>query len=305
MADLLTGKCSLLETHPESAWEFMGLPNGKQRWLVTRNDRGILGEFGVTSESISAATSPAHLDALLAALVARLHFEGSSVSFGDKGEGLIILPRPGSVDLVALDVDGTLTEVPSPWRHVHERLRLWDTEGDAIRQSWLAGKISYDRFCVLDVGLWNRAGVSVDQVTEILDAIPIRQQAGKMLNSLVKTGIKIVMISSGFRRVAERIVKDAGMDGKIEIVANQLLNGPGGKIGVRVNVSGDATSNRSKGEIVRRTLLNHGVSPVRALAVGDGPSDKQMFERCALTELVSTPDDLLRVSHKVISGYRP
>ena len=49
------------------------------------------------------------------------------------------------IDTIIFDLDGTLTLVPSPWRHVHERLGLWDEVASGFLDQWLAGDISHTK----------------------------------------------------------------------------------------------------------------------------------------------------------------
>ena len=273
----------IIETHPAAVREFIGLGSEAGAGEV-------LMSLGLHIEDSEAG------DALLCALTARRHLEGKTLAFGDEEEGLLHLPRPRRVSFVALDVDGTLTEVGSPWRHAHQTLGLWQGAGEGILKRWLAGEISYDRFCELDVKLWNDAGVGFERVAAILDAIPIRPRAPVLLRRLVECGVKVVLISSGFKRVARRIAGLAAVDGRIEIIANELSQANRGRIRPIVNVSGDAGSMRSKGGHVRRALERAGVSPIEALAIGDGPSDRYMFERCAQVQLVESDDDLERAA---------
>ena len=273
----------VIETHPAAVREFIGLRNDMA-------EAGVLEDLGLSMSDAEAG------DALLCALAARMHLDGETMSFGDEEEGLLHLPRPRRVSFAALDVDGTLTEVGSPWRHAHQTLGLWRGAGEGILKRWLAGEISYDRFCALDAKLWNDAGVGFERVTAILDAIPIRPRAPALLRRLVECGVKVVLISSGFKRVARRIAGLAAVDGRIEIIANELRRAGSGRIRPVVNVSGDAGSSRSKGGHVRRALKRTGISPIEALAIGDGPSDRYMFERCAQVQLVESDDDLERAA---------
>ena len=56
------------------------------------------------------------------------------------------------VSSVIFDLDGTLTKTPSPWRHVHERLGVWENVACTHLDKWLAGKICYEDFCRLSKG---------------------------------------------------------------------------------------------------------------------------------------------------------
>ena len=52
--------------------------------------------------------------------------------------------------LIVFDIDGTITRHISSWRYIHEKLGLWDDRAFHYQEDFLAGKISYRRFCELD-----------------------------------------------------------------------------------------------------------------------------------------------------------
>jgi phosphoserine phosphatase len=281
---------TIIETHPSATLEFLSLSRPRaglsEKPLLER--AGIVVAHGSHSEK----RREAELNALLAAITAELYRRSETVVIGeDESGGAIYLPRPRRLRLVVFDVDGTLTDVRSPWRHVHERMGLWEGRGERILQRFLSGEISYDKFCDLDVGLWRDIGASIDKVYAILDAIDIRPQVPELLRRLNAAGIAMAMISTGFRPLAERVVRAAGLEGEVEIIANDLKLYRG-TIKAKVDVSNDRGSRRSKGSHLRRLLSRRGISPVETLAVGDGPSDRELFERCAQSLLVEKPTDL-------------
>ena len=287
---------TVMETHPASALEFLGLPDpGEGTDEATILIRaGIAENLARNRREIKAGNE---LGALLGAVTSMLHIRGETLVFGEIGRAgeAIHLPRPRRVRLAVLDVDGTLTNIPSPWRHVHKTFGLWEGRGETILQQFLSGKISYDRFCELDADLWNGIGIRLDQVHEILDSIEIRPEALILLRRLEGADITTAMISTGFKRVAERIISAAGLDGRVEVIANDLRVSSG-RIRARVNVSNDSGSSRSKGAHLRRLLIRTGISPIEAFAIGDSPSDRELFERSAQSLLVQKPEDLLKAA---------
>ena len=55
---------------------------------------------------------------------------------------------------VLFDLDGTLTPVPSVWRHLHEGLGLWESAARRHQEDFERGAISYETFCALDAAHW-------------------------------------------------------------------------------------------------------------------------------------------------------
>jgi phosphoserine phosphatase len=288
----LSPQLRVIETHPAAVLEFLGL----RRMGSGLEEGEILERAGirVSGDTGRLVRRGRELNALLAAVTAHLNLRNETIAYGsDSDGGSIHLPRPRRVGLVVLDVDGTLTDVRSPWRHVHETLGLWRGRGEGILRRYLAGEISYDKFCDLDVGLWNAVGAELSGIERILDSITIRRQSVKLLSGLHAAGISIAMISTGFRRVAERIAHAAGLGGRVEIIANDLkVTGDG--IGAQVKVSNDLGSRRSKGAHLRKLLSRLATPPIETLAVGDGPSDRELFKRSARSLLVERPEDLLK-----------
>ena len=56
--------------------------------------------------------------------------------------------------LVVFDIDGTITRHISSWRYIHEKLGLWDVLAQKYREQFIAGRISYRKFCELDAAEW-------------------------------------------------------------------------------------------------------------------------------------------------------
>ncbi|MCK4249717.1 MAG: phosphoserine phosphatase, partial [Candidatus Omnitrophica bacterium] len=56
--------------------------------------------------------------------------------------------------LIIFDIDGTITEHVSSWRYIHEKLDLWDVLACKYQEQFLAGRISYKKFCELDAAHW-------------------------------------------------------------------------------------------------------------------------------------------------------
>src|SRR2546428_12745420 len=70
------------------------------------------------------------------------------------------------ISSVIFDLDGTLTNIPSPWRYVHERLGLWQDTACGYLDEWLSGKISYEEFCRRGKNLWD--GRTLDEIHGLL-----------------------------------------------------------------------------------------------------------------------------------------
>jgi phosphoserine phosphatase len=193
------------------------------------------------------------------------------------------------ISAVIFDLDGTLTKTPSPWRYVHERLGVWETQASSYFDEWISGDITYEEFCRRDAGLWN--GRSVDEIYSYLDEIEWNRHVPAVIDRLVQMKIPSVIISSGFKYLAAKIQQAHAWDPLI-IFANELDEGPT----VRINVSGDFESPLSKKALAARTLASMGSALSDSLVVSDTTRDLEQLDECGYKLHVREEDDLLRVS---------
>jgi HAD superfamily phosphoserine phosphatase-like hydrolase len=192
------------------------------------------------------------------------------------------------VSAVIFDLDGTLTTTPSPWRHVHERLGVWDNMACSFFEEWLAGRISYDEFCHRDARLWD--GHTVHEIEQLLDEIDFNRHVPDVVSRLVRDGIPSIIISSGFRYVAAKIQTQCGWR-PLTIYANELVEGPH----VKINVSGDFSSPLSKRSLAAGALQHLNATFDDTLVVSDTTRDLEALSECRFKLLIETEDDLIKV----------
>jgi phosphoserine phosphatase len=193
------------------------------------------------------------------------------------------------ISSVIFDLDGTLTRIPSPWRYVHERLGVWETQACNYFDEWLSGKIGYEEFCRRDASLWD--GRSVDEIHGYLDEIEWNRHVPAVIESLVAAQIPSIIISSGFKYVATKIQQEHGWAPLI-IYANELVDGPK----VQINVSGDFGSPISKHALAKQSLSMVGSSMAESLVVSDTTRDLEQLSECAYKLHIMEENDLLRVN---------
>ena len=192
------------------------------------------------------------------------------------------------VDTIIFDLDGTLTLAPSPWRHVHQRLGVWDEVASGFLDQWLAGGIPYEEFCRRDFELWK--GLELAQIEELLEEIEINSHVRAIVARLREQSVQSVIISSGFSCVARRIQSSFNWE-PLRIYANDLIDGPE----VRIRVSADLDSPRSKKRLAETALSEIGADPGRSLVVSDSKRDLEMMAQCRYSLLVENEDDLFQV----------
>ena len=192
------------------------------------------------------------------------------------------------VSAVIFDLDGTLTNTPSPWRYIHERLGLWENTACGYLEQWLGGHITYDEFCQRDARLWT--GRTLPEIEALLDEIEFNRHVGAIARELVERKIPSVIISSGFRYVAEKIQRECAWE-PLLIYANELVDGPE----VRIQVSGDLSSPLSKKAHADAALRLLGVKASNTLVVSDAVRDLEQLCDCGSHLHIKEENDLLGV----------
>ncbi|MBP7165886.1 MAG: HAD-IB family phosphatase, partial [Firmicutes bacterium] len=121
------------------------------------------------------------------------------------------------VRLIAFDMDGTLTDNPSSWEHIHRRFGLWDAHADAYMKRFLAGEITYAEFSRLDALEWK--GKPRRQLDAVLDEIGYAPCAREAVSAARDAGAAVALISSGLSFLASRVARDLGIS---HVFANEL-----------------------------------------------------------------------------------
>ena len=178
------------------------------------------------------------------------------------------------IKLIVFDVDGTITQHPSSWQFLHEHLNVWDGNADRHQKRFLAGKISYAKFCRLDAEHWK--GMRASRIRKILKRIPYTRNLKRCILLLKKKGFKLASISTGLHFLSERIKRELGFD---HVMANKLLVKRGVLTGaVRVDVGF-----RGKSLAFRKLLHRFNVEPHETICIGDGDGDIPMMEHAGLS----------------------
>lgn len=127
--------------------------------------------------------------------------------------------------LVLFDLDGTLTEIHSPWKYLLEKTNNWE-QGKKNLEDFLEGRFDYQTFCNKDVDLLKK--LTVKEFRSLLDEIPYRPNISKLIEYLKSKNSKIFIISAGFHYLAKKIAVKWDMDGFYAnklCITNGKLNG--------------------------------------------------------------------------------
>ncbi len=189
--------------------------------------------------------------------------------------------------LIVFDIDGTIFPPVSSWRHLHEKLGLWDALACKYQEQFLAGKISYARFCRLDAAHWK--GMPEEKVRRVFRTISHSRNAVPSVRKLKALGFRLAAISTGLQYLAERVKDELGFD---YCLSNRLRARRGILTGgVRINISHGA-----KGEILKRLGDKFGVKPEETICVGDSAGDIPLAKKCGYSiAFNSTSRELSRI----------
>jgi phosphoserine phosphatase len=166
--------------------------------------------------------------------------------------------------LIIFDIDGTIAEPMSSWRYIHEKLGLWDELASRNQEKFLAGKISYRKFCELDAAHWR--GLPEKKIKKIFSQAPYSRNAVRSIKKLRKMGFKLAAVSTGLQYMADRVKKELKFD---YVLANRLISRRGVLTGkAKINITYGA-----KGKILKKILRKFRVKPHEAICVGDSAGD--------------------------------
>jgi phosphoserine phosphatase len=96
--------------------------------------------------------------------------------------------------LALLDVDGTLTGCTSIWQYLLEDRGHWHGAGEDNLAAFMAGRISYEEFCELDVQLL--AGESYAGLSRTAAGVPFRQ--GVVADLSIAVGLTSPTVAADF-----------------------------------------------------------------------------------------------------------
>jgi phosphoserine phosphatase len=193
------------------------------------------------------------------------------------------------VELVVLDVDGTLTPHRSIWQHLHQRLGVWTGDAERYWQQFRRGEIDYVEFCARDASHWRGLELALAQAW--VDAVPYNPGVAEGLRRLCTLGLPVALLSTGLTLLTDRIHREFDLTWSL---ANHLPSHDGLLLGtaeVRI-ADGD------KGAALTQLVDATGIQPSSMVGVGDGSNDVAVARRvgrfiayrCTSDELASIAD---------------
>ncbi len=189
--------------------------------------------------------------------------------------------------LVALDMDGTLVDVASSWRVVHEYFGDHNDEG---LRAFLADEIDDFEFIRSDVRIWKRHApdLSVADLERILADVPLMPGARTLIAGLRERGARTVIVSGGLDLLADRIARELGIDRSL---ANGVHTNPAGRLTgegiVRVPI-------HDKEGVLARLQVELGIRPEETASVGNSEIDVGLFRRSRVGVAFLPEDEQVR-----------
>ena len=171
--------------------------------------------------------------------------------------------------VVVFDIDGTVTKHVSSWRYIHEKLGLWNVLAKKYQEQFLAGKISYKKFCQLDAEHWK--GMDAQKLYDVFKKVQYSKNVKKVITRLKKEKYKLIAVSTGLQFITDRIKQEL----KFDYVIGNRLNVYKGKLtgGVTINIS-----HGEKGKTIRKIAKKMNVKLSEIISIGDSCGDIPMLK---------------------------
>jgi len=199
--------------------------------------------------------------------------------------------------LVALDMDGTLVDVASSWRVVHDHFGDHNDEG---LRMFLANKIDDHEFIRMDVRVWwkHEPVLSIDHLERILADVPLMPGAHELIDGLHQRGARTAIVSGGLDVLAKRIAGELGIEialaNGVRLDSEGLLTGEGI---VRVPIHG-------KERVLSALQEQLGVTPEETASVGNSEIDVGLFRRSRMGVAFLPEDDAVRAAATAVVTER-
>ncbi|MHA2253585.1 MAG: HAD family hydrolase [Candidatus Kariarchaeaceae archaeon] len=179
-----------------------------------------------------------------------------------------IISVTGFVKAVFLDVDGTLTNGLSAWERVHHHFGVVDQMNEHT-DLFYSGKISYDEWANIDVGLWK--GRSYSELQQALEEVDLLNGAKEGIQMLKNAGFDTVLVSGGIDVFAQNVADLVGAD---HVVSNTIGHNNGiidGTVQIKVSFS--------KANVIEDIMIEQGYDLNKSGAIGDNTNDIAMFKK--------------------------
>ena len=174
-------------------------------------------------------------------------------------------------DLICFDMDGTLTNIRSSWRWIHDCLGV---DSEPNYKAYINQEIDIDEFMRRDIALWT--GVKPDMkdtdLVRLFQDIPLVEGIQETVATLEDCGMHCVIISGGIDIAAEMLKNEFGFE---DAIADHVNTNPDGTF------TGDGLNRvnlEDKGVWVKEYQRRYGTTRERTVSVGNSFTDIPMFK---------------------------
>ena len=179
-------------------------------------------------------------------------------------------------DLVCFDMDGTLTNVRSSWRWIHDCLGV---DSEPNYKAYINQEIDEDEFMRRDIALWTgvKPDIRLGDLAHMFQTMPLVDGIQETVAALEACGMHCVIVSGGIDIAARMLQNEFGFE---DAVADSIAVNPDGSFtgeGVKVVDLSD------KGVWVREFQKRYGTTPERTVSIGNSFTDIPMFKVSGLS----------------------
>ncbi len=184
-------------------------------------------------------------------------------------------------------MDGTLVDVASSWRVVHDH---FDDHNDEGLRRFLANEIDDEEFIRSDIRIWWRHApdLTVEDLEGILASVPLMPGAAELVDGIHARGARTAIVSGGLDLLARRIARELGIEvalaNGVRVDSDGCLTGEGI---VRVPIHG-------KEGVLAALQQQLGVTPEETASVGNSEIDVGLFHRSRVGVAFLPEDDTVR-----------
>jgi HAD superfamily PSPase-like hydrolase len=192
---------------------------------------------------------------------------------------------------VAFDLDGTLVTERSSWRTLH---RFFGTYEQSVQnmKSYEQGKITYDKFMELDIGLW-KPRPHINTIREILLKYTLTLNSKFATKLLRRKGYLLFMVTTAPDILANAVARDLDIS---HVVSNGFIFDNEGYLTQNTVFRVDLMK---KNIAFKELLFKSGVKCEECIAVGDSKYDRGFLSAAGLG-VAFNPDRILQEEAKVI-----
>lgn len=190
--------------------------------------------------------------------------------------------------LIIFDFDGTLSKpnkLPNSWARIWAKIDR-QKDDDRLYGDYLSGKIDYNQWAVEVLKIYHEEKVSTKTLEEIAGETVLLDNSKEVLETLYKSGIKIIILSGGIKNIIESVLGDC-KDYIYKIEAQEILFD---KNGIVNGITKLDHFIEDKSQYVDFIMKELNLKPDEVLFFGNGKNDEDVYKTHIKTICVN-PDD--------------